>query len=142
MPLSQCLRDVCFSLGMLPVPFFLFLILRQLHSLGISPTWTSPVKEMRVERVRGRGTGSVLNLCVAKWPKITSHHLLESSCLVSEAGLPRQRGEAGLELKMILINQRRSQEQQEGVHQDKSRVQLSKHGAGRRLNKSREKLER
>lgn len=49
---------------------FFFFILKQEHSLGIWPTWTSLVKEMRVERVRGRGTGSVLNLCRAlKGPK-------------------------------------------------------------------------
>lgn len=62
---------------------------------------------------------------------------------MSEPGLLRQHSEAGLELKMIFINQRQSQEKQEGVHQDKCKVQPSKYGVGGgSLNKYGEKLAR
>lgn len=131
-PLSQSLKDVFFSLGMLPIfffPFFFFLILLQEHSLGISPTWTSLVKEMRVERLRGRGTVYVINLCMAL--NSQKSPLVICSCLLSEPGLLREGSDkAGLLLKAILINQRQSQEKQEGVHQDECKVQLSKYGMG------------
>lgn len=42
----------------------------------------------------------------------------------------RHSSKTGLELKMILINQRKSQEKQKAVYKDKCKVQLSKYGAG------------
>lgn len=116
-------------LSFLPLFFFFFLILLQEHSLGTSPTWTSLVKEMRVERLRGRGTVYVINLCMAL--NSQKSPLVICSCLLSEPGLLREGSDkAGLLLKAILINQRQSQEKQEGVHQDECKVQLSKYGMG------------
>lgn len=69
---ESCCAPFPVSLGCFVFPghaaypfFFFFQILKQEYSLAILPMWTSFVKEMRIERVKRRGTASVLNLCMA-----------------------------------------------------------------------------